>query len=205
MKKLLAIAALGACLATPALADFTVIGGTTQPLPILGNDFNADLAALGFDTEGVGSGLSVLPGDKVEFYAFGSESSFFDSFVVNGVTLFSETDSGKTYYDSSVALGGEIYGTGTILDLLFDVDNDFGSGVGINATIDQSGFAIIYNAAATGDWVALAFDDNGAGPDDNHDDLIILAHAVPEPTTWALMIAAFGMLGWSVRRRTVTA
>ncbi|MBT5186027.1 MAG: PEP-CTERM sorting domain-containing protein, partial [Kordiimonadaceae bacterium] len=51
--------------------------------------------------------------------------------------------------------------------------------------------------------VLLAFDDNGAGPDDDHDDLLVRATfvaTVPEPATWLMMIVGFGIIASSARR-----
>ncbi len=51
----------------------------------------------------------------------------------------------------------------------------------------------------------LGFHDTGAGPDNNHDDLIIIpVSIVPEPDTRAMLIAGFGLVGSSQRRRRVS-
>jgi hypothetical protein len=50
-------------------------------------------------------------------------------------------------------------------------------------------------------------DDNRINPDDNHDDFIVRAtiSAVPEASTWAMMIAGFAVVGLAVRRRSQSA
>ncbi len=52
----------------------------------------------------------------------------------------------------------------------------------------------------------LGFDDQPQNADDNHDDLIIrvTAGAIPEPATWAMLIAGFGLVGLAARRRRAT-
>ena len=55
----------------------------------------------------------------------------------------------------------------------------------------------------------LGFDDQITGDDDNHDDMIIRVTAedfggqgtVPEPASWAMLIAGFCMVGAGSRRR----
>lgn len=42
----------------------------------------------------------------------------------------------------------------------------------------------------------------GPRPTDNYTVTIAVSPAVPEPTTWAMMIAGFGMIGGAMRRRT---
>jgi hypothetical protein len=63
------------------------------------------------------------------------------------------------------------------------------------------------STSGSGQMVLLALDDGGAGPDDNHDDLVIVLRLsngtfnIPEPTTLALFGAGLLGLGAVVRRR----
>ena len=63
-------------------------------------------------------------------------------------------------------------------------------------------------ARTSGDAVTsfiLGYDDHINNQDDNHDDHMILAvigSAVPEPGTWAMLLAGFGMLGAAMRRKS---
>ena len=77
------------------------------------------------------------------------------------------------------------------------VTNAQNDGLGLNYR--QS---IAYSVSGNTAW--LFWDDSGAGPDDNHDDMIIKAvftpKAVPEPATLGLF--GLGLLGvWAGSRR----
>lgn len=81
----------------------------------------------------------------------------------------------------------------------------FGMAEFIALDMAMDGVPTSFNA---GDTVVLAFDDDGAGPDDNHDDLIIVARissVIPEPATWGLMILGFAGLATASRRRVAQA
>jgi hypothetical protein len=53
------------------------------------------------------------------------------------------------------------------------------------------------------DSIVIALDDSGAGPDDNHDDLVvhIKAEAVPEPGVLGLLGLGLAGIGFGASRR----
>jgi hypothetical protein len=52
------------------------------------------------------------------------------------------------------------------------------------------------------DWFVIGWNDNG-GPDDNHDDIMLVGHVTPVPVPAALPLFAggVGLLGWLARRK----
>ena len=71
-------------------------------------------------------------------------------------------------------------------------------------------FISFYNSSnQLGQWGSgnsgiIAFDDGGAGPDKDFDDLIVkfqYVAAVPEPSTWAMMLLGFAGVGFFAYRR----
>jgi hypothetical protein len=88
---------------------------------------------------------------------------------------------------------------------------------GSNAPITHSGFGIFAEETAGGSTITapysqlyFGYDDNGAGPDDNHDDLIVRAvftpqsPVVPEPISlfvWSGLLATAVLATGSRRHR----
>ncbi|MFO1187712.1 MAG: PEPxxWA-CTERM sorting domain-containing protein, partial [Alphaproteobacteria bacterium] len=130
------------------------------------------------------------------------------SFWIGGLQRFAETDPAvKTFYNTvflSGTAGASAINT-ALATMLFvvNVDNTGGS---LNAAMPSGGFGFFFNPNDLSS-VMLAFDDNGADPEDNHDDLLIRVTigVVPEPATWALMILGFAGLGFARRRQLVRA
>lgn len=209
MRKIVLTAALAvAALPVAANASFVITYPSTQPVPTTGlgaNNFATELASFGITSFAAsGATLSLNTGGLVTFEYFGKESLLSEVFTAGGLTFsppsipvlvndfatpvnlgtFGFTTSNFNPTFSSVGVPG-----------VFTPGSQF-FGIGLPSDLNARSGSFQTNTV----W--LLFDDN-AQPDDNHDDLIIRAtFAVPEPSTWAMMILGFGVIGLVMRRRT---
>jgi hypothetical protein len=190
-----------------------------------------------------GADVKVTEAGTIEFYYHASESGFTNEFVVGGTqvgsallggtSLFAEliggTPSGTTQIGlqnpSGLFIGSINVAAGAYLSSLgvgfrvADTNGTGGTGA-VDALAGTPGFGVFYKKA-TYDANSLyefselffGFDDNGAGPDDNHDDMIVRARfvsaplpvvvgPVPEATSVAMWIGLVGLAGWAARRST---
>lgn len=202
MKKLLMGAAAAALLAAPASAAIFVTAGTVNPIPTPGNNFKADLNNVGLFNFGIANAITVTFG-RYKFEYLGSESGFSNTFQANGLNgsiSFQETGNANLFA-APQNLGDLLLDDGTP-DWSF-----LSNGAGAPFNTSSVAFSVFLpRGIAQGDVfktnvLYLGFDDNTGNPDDNHDDILIRVSAVPEPATWAMMIAGFGLVGGAVRRR----
>jgi hypothetical protein len=203
-------AAAGLALSVPALAqDFTVGVGTVVAVPG-NNDFKANLAGIGLvDYTDVGSSVSLSGPAILKFEFVAREAGFDNTFITKDFSWTSVSPPSLVPWDAALPIGSGFYAGGSITDWLFERG---GPAPGAQFGIGTQQFAIFLPTGFTTgqSWTSkvlyLGFDDTGAGPDDNHDDMIIrvTAMAVPEPATWAMLIAGFGLVGFSLRRRQTT-
>ena len=108
-------------------------------------------------------------------------------YVVNFTSGFNYDPSvGNLLLDVTIPTGTSVSGPGFFL-ASYDVANQFNDGVySVNSVFDGSATSGIANTAAT----ITQFTGTALG-------------AVPEPTSWVLMIGGFGLVGTGMRRRCV--
>jgi hypothetical protein len=213
MRNILKFAAIAtAALAMPAAAAVTFnvgIGAPVQGIPG-NNNFQGNLNGLGlFNYTAGGASITLSGKATVTFEFLGSESGFNDNFSAGGGAIFVSENTAFTAWNP-VNLGSLVYNGGPISDWIFSSNNGAqNKGIG---TL-EFGIFLPRGAQAGGSYASnvlyLGFDDQIVGDDDNHDDMIIRVTAedfggqggVPEPASWAMLIAGFGLVGAMSRRR----
>lgn len=215
MKKFLlaASAAAVALVVAPAAnaAEFVVSGGSLITVPD-NNDFKypaGGLGSLGLTKELIGAKVELTVGTSILFEILGSESGYSDSFLFDGTTFYTESNS--TYPPLN------FFGAPGLIDILFNpaglflasFSSDGSDAASASAIGGSPGFSVFVdeNGGYNSGVLYFGYDDVPKvinGGDDNHDDLIIRATIVPvpEPATWALMLAGVAAVGVSMRRRS---
>ncbi|WP_310476249.1 PEPxxWA-CTERM sorting domain-containing protein [Sandarakinorhabdus sp.] len=205
-------AAAAMAFAMPALAAVTFNVGIGSPVTGIpgNNNFQSNLNTAGLYNYTAGGATITLSGKAtVTFEFLGSESGFNDSFSAAGGTIVASENSSFTAW-GPVGLGSATYNAGAITDWLFS-----SSGGAVNKGVGSLEFGIflprgaVANGSYSSNILYLGFDDQIRGDDDNHDDMIIRVTAedfggqggVPEPASWAMLIAGFGLVGAVSRRR----
>lgn len=216
MRKAVVLAAsLAALVPTAANAAFVVTYPTSQPVPTppgppAANNFFQGLALAGITRfVSTGATLALTSGGNITFEFFGNEALLRNVFRAGGAS-YTNTNA----YTNNFGVGPGAtntplnLGTYNFTPLNFD-PRFFTNGAGPAITPGSQFFGIGLpdgKAATNGSFITntlwLMFDDNTGNPDDNHDDLIIRAtFAVPEPSTWAMFLLGFGVIGFVMRRR----
>ncbi len=219
MKKSLVCGALLA-LSGVAQAGFVPIDSVTPASQLIdpivaSNNFKAKLATPAYNITSytLGISLGVDTSGTVEFYYYGKEAGYKNDFKVAGLATYT-TDFLPNYQDyfSAPKWIGSIDVNAGILDFKFCSYNESNVKVGCvsNAQNDALSFSsfqsIAFNISSNTTWIF--WDDSGAGPDDNHDDMLVKAvfrpranQSVPEPATLGLF--GLGLLALGVARRSL--
>lgn len=205
MKKILTLLAGVSALIIPASVQAQQVQinfVASNPVP-LNNDFQAQLAGLGLTSFTTTGATMILDSNATIFFEFlGSESGFSDTFTA-GPATYTENTGFTDNFAAPIPIGFASFLAGSLGGLL-----NFTSSGGVAATVGMDGFGIFLGAnQTTGQSFStfyLGYDDQITAQDDNHDDFIVRATvlgAVPEPTTWAMMLMGFAGVGYSMRRR----
>jgi hypothetical protein len=213
--KIAGIAALAFGFASAAQAGFVTTDlfapGASTINVVPNNEFKGLLASLGVKKYTTGVQLGVDDVGSVSYYYYGKEAGFQNVFLAEDLLYTTNfTPTTQNYFAHPVSIGSVDVSAGSLdfafcafaspLSLQGCVTNGWNDHLTWNA--NQS---IAYNVSGNTAW--LFWDDSGAGPDDNHDDMIIKAvftpKAVPEPATLGLF--GLGLLAvWAgARRRAV--
>ena len=215
MLKITVAAALLGC-AAAAQAGFVPVSNVGTGLDTIGivsaNNFRSQLAGQGVTQYTLGGSLTADAAGSVAFYYYGKEAGYQNIFTATGTSGSVSRDSGfsPTYTNNFAApvLIGSIDVLSGILDFGFCSNSAPGKSVGCVSNQQNDWFnlgsvqSIAFSVAGNVAWIF--WDDSGAGPDDNHDDMLIKAvftpRSVPEPATLGLF--GLGLLGvWAGARR----
>ena len=180
----------------------TAIGGTTGTVATgaAGNDVIGSVFGY-FGAELFANGPL-----KVEYTYLGKEAGDTNSFLVLGNLQFSTavSDYGDTASET-LSLAGLLnfaFGANQATPTVTNGSNPAG-GTGVPnffvSFYDQFGNL----GALSGSSGVIAFDDGGSPADADYDDLVVgfNVSAVPEPTTWAMMLLGFAGIGLLAYRR----
>lgn len=206
---LLACGLLGASAASQAafitIDNAVPVSGTIDI--VASNDFRANLAGLGVTSYTLGSSLGVDGPGTVTYYYYGKEAGYENVFSAGALSYASGyTPTAQNYFSSPILIGSVLVDAG-VLDFQFCAFSSptRSEGCITNLQNDLLGIASPQSIALNvSDYTAWLFwDDSGAGPDDNHDDMLIKAvftpTSVPEPGTLALF--GVGLLGLGLAKR----
>ncbi len=205
------LAAAGMAIAAPAMAAFQVtIGAPVSPTAGVGNDFQAQLGALGLTKMTADMASIFLSADStitVDYMA--SESGFNNTFSAGGnsFTEFGNKGWGAVFQFTFDRTAGAVGNNDWTFSSSGNPNGPFG--IGTNAFGIFYNPDLVVNGVYTSDVLYFGLDDQPGQADDNHDDIIVRLTAVtnvtpggiPEPTSWAMLIAGFGLVGAAQRRR----
>ena len=166
------------------------------------NNFQAELAGLGYSNLSNTAVVTLSERTRVRFEVLGSQDGAGDGFVTLSKPNLSYTQAGSfaNYFAAPVLIGAATFDVGLLTAQFLGA---------VNARPGQPGFGVYLPLAdAPGQYfsqsLVFGFDQSGGIGFDN---LIVRATiaAVPEPASWTMMLTGFGLLGTAMRRRATIA
>jgi hypothetical protein len=192
-------------------ATLSLVGGASSSLTSSYNPNGAAVAGIGngtaiktFTSFGAGQGLLVSPENVfLTFDYIGKEASFTNEFkLVFGSAIVFDTQTSSTGSTSGPILFDVLANPGAVPFYFQSVTN--GNKTATNGGSVASGLGIAFACATTNVCYAF-FDDGGAGPDKDWDDMVIRITATdiptPLPAALPLFVGGLAALGLVARRR----
>jgi hypothetical protein len=174
-----------------------------QALVPAGHGYDGDtVLAIQGDKKSAANGLSLDSKAKVTFTYLGFEAGFTNSAVAIGSTIFKNKGTGASAFG---AIWSGVMGPG-LLDFSFlsDKGGEIANDGGVTGVSMPKNIGIAYSLISTTSAIVL-FDDSGAGPDADYDDLGLRIDVapIPVPAAGLLLAGALAGLGFAARRRAV--
>jgi len=193
-------------------ANVGPVAGTASSIPA-NNDLKAILSAHGLSASSyyIGGRLLSDVGGTVSYQYLGKEAGFTTQFDIYSGTsvLFSTAGHPDSTWNPSALSAPLSVGAGQYVDFTFCTSGGDGEPAGCVSNANNSYFQGNLSADKTiavtllDPFTALLWwDDSGAGPDDDHDDMVVLAKlSVPEPGTSALFGLGLLGMGFAMRKK----
>lgn len=201
----LTVAAVIALMGPAKASIVSVVGGSTGSLPADGTASQNEVIGSVFGY--FGAQLLVNGPVKVEYAYLGNEAGDTNTFFVLGNLTFSTATS---QYEDAASASQPLAG---LLNFAFGANQNTPSVANGSNSSGAGGvptfFISFYGkdnklGALSGTSGVIAFDDGGGkGADGDYDDIVVRFNvsAVPEPTTWAMMLLGFAGIGLLAYRR----
>jgi hypothetical protein len=156
-----------------------------------------DVTISGFTATNGTIGTLEIDGPGVVTYTYlGKEASYNNNlFNLGGspATILDTAAIGTTSSQTYAAQGLLSFAFNTTSPIVHSVSNG-------SATNTPPTFAI-FSGGTSGYKYILGYDDKGAGPDRDFDDMVIGVTVVPEPEAYGLALAGMGVVAFAMRRR----